>query len=252
MNSQIIGKTVVLLERVASTNNYATDQVRENEVEEGTVFLADDQSAGRGHLANKWESEPGKNLTFSIFIRPNFLPIEKTYLLSKVVCLGIESFLTPFVDHVKIKWPNDIYVDDRKICGILIENGIMNDQICQSIIGIGLNINQVKFRSDAPNPVSLSQLTGEQYDLLELIKALLKQIDYYYRRLVDGEAEEINRQFVSKLYQLNEWHWYNDKNHTYKGQIIGVNEIGQLKVEEEGGILNEYHFKEVTYLTNGG
>jgi len=248
MKSQIIGHNVVTVDQVGSTNNYATDQVRENEVEEGTVFLAVSQSAGRGHLANKWESEPGKNLTFSIYIRPKFLPVEKSYLLSKVVCLGLDRYLSNFVDQVRIKWPNDIYVGDRKICGILIENGIMRGEICQSIIGIGLNMNQRRFVSDAPNPVSLSQLTGDQYELKEEIKKLLAQIDYYYQYLVEGHFDEINRLFVSKLYRLNEWHQFQDEKKKYRGKIVGVNGTGQLQIQEEDGNVNAYHFKEVSYL----
>ncbi|RKD91393.1 biotin--[acetyl-CoA-carboxylase] ligase [Mangrovibacterium diazotrophicum] len=248
MECQIIGQSIIILEQTPSTNNYATDQVRENEVKEGTVFLAVAQTAGRGHLANKWESAAGKNLTFSIYIRPNFLPIEKSYMLSKVVCLGLERYLSRFVDQVRIKWPNDVYVGDRKICGILIENGIMRGEILQSIIGIGLNINQEKFVSDAPNPVSLFQLTGETRDLEEQLKELLSHIDLFYQKLAKGEYEEVSDLFVSKLYRLNEWHWFKDDQGKYFGKIIGVNEIGQLLVEDESKNVRAYHFKEVSYL----
>ena len=251
MKSQIIGQTIVLIERVGSTNNYATGQVRENEVEEGTVFLAVNQTSGRGQQSNTWESEDGKNLTFSVVLYPDFLEIKDQFLLSKVICLGMEDFLSQFTERVAIKWPNDIYVGDRKICGILIENALMNGCFSSSVVGIGLNINQVQFVSDAPNPVSLSQLTGKAYDLIELLKLLLSKIDYYYRMLIDGEVMEINRLFVSKMYRLNKWHQFKDERHSYSGKIIGVNEIGQLRVEEEDGKINEYHFKEVSYLIDG-
>lgn len=248
MKTSVIGQTVVLLEQVGSTNNYATSQVRENEVEEGTVFLAVSQTAGRGQHTNQWESEDGKNLTLSLVLHPEFLEIKDQFLLSKAVCLGIDAFLSQYVDDVSIKWPNDIYVGNRKICGILIENAIMNGRFSSSVVGIGLNINQAKFVSDAPNPVSLFQLTGKTYDLDQCLTELLKNIDAYYCKLIDGQIEELNRLFEAKLFRLNTWHHFKDDHHEYRGRIVGVNEIGQLKVEEENGRLNAYHFKEVSYL----
>lgn len=243
-----IGQFIKKIQRTDSTNNYATGQVYENEVEEGTVFLAYDQTAGRGHFANKWESEAGRNLTFSIFLRPDFLPMHKSYLLSKVVCLGLESSLCRLIDDVKIKWPNDIYVDDRKICGILIENGIMNGKIKQSIIGIGLNVNQERFYSDAPNPVSLKMITEKIFDLDSLLADLLQSIDYFYKKLIDGEFDYLDQEFLKRLYRLEEWHSFKDEKHYYTGKIIGVNKIGQLKIQEKDGLIHEYHFKEVAYL----
>ena len=245
---QYIGQSIIDIESTESTNNYASRQVRENEVKEGTVFLAYAQTAGRGQLANRWESEPGKNLTFSVFLRPGFLEISKQFMLSKVFCLGLMAFLTRFVDNVKIKWPNDIYVGDRKICGILIENSVMNGQITQSIVGIGMNINQTEFVSNAPNPVSLKLLTGQDYELAEMILGLVKEIDHFYKKLESGLYDEIDSAFRQQLYQLDEWHRYKDKEHEYLGKIIGVNKIGQLKIQEKQGPLSEYHFKEVAYL----
>jgi len=248
MEPRIIGQNIITLGRVGSTNNYATSQVRENEVLEGSVFLAVNQSEGRGQQTNRWESEPGKNLTFSIVLYPEFLEIIDQFLLSKVVCLGLERFLSELVPSVSIKWPNDIYVGDRKICGMLIENAIMNGRFSSSVVGIGLNVNQEEFVSDAPNPVSLAQLTGKQYDLREALETLLAGIDFYYHQLMSGCYAEISRQFESKLYRLHQWHWFEDERRTYRGKIVGVNKIGQLQVVDEDGMVNEYHFKEVSYL----
>lgn len=245
---QYIGQTILRIKRTESTNNYATGQVRENEVKTGTVFLAYEQTSGRGQHANRWESEAGKNLTFSIYLCPEFLNIRKQFMLSKVICLGIKAFLGDYVDEVKIKWPNDIYVGTRKICGILIENAVMNGLLNQSIIGIGLNINQVQFLSEAPNPVSLKSITGVEYDLDEMIDKLLIHINHFYKKLVTAQFNELDREFYENLYRLNEWYSYKDENHEYTGKIIGVNEIGQLKIQEKDGSVHEYHFKEVAYL----
>lgn len=243
-----IGQTLVNIERTESTNNYASKQVRENEAKAGTVFLTCEQTAGRGQLNNRWEAEAGKNLTFSIFLRPDFLDIRKQYLLSKTICLGLSAFLSRYVEAVKIKWPNDIYVADRKICGILIENAVMNGTITQSIIGIGLNINQTKFLSDAPNPVSLKMITGHDYHLEKIMNGLLKEIDRFYHQLETKQFKSLDQAFHQNLYRLDEWHQYQDENHQYTGKIIGVNPIGQLKIQEQNGPVHEYHFKEVIYL----
>jgi len=245
---QRIGHKVISIKSTGSTNNYATIQVIDNEIKEGTVFLAYEQTAGKGQLSNHWESEAGKNLTFSIFLRPSFLEIHRQFMLSKLICLGVESFLTRYTGGVKIKWPNDIYVGDRKICGILIENAVMNSVISQTIAGIGLNMNQTQFRSDAPNPVSLKMLTGATYDLQRVLPELLKEIDHFYRELRAGHFEELDQAFHERLYRLNEWHTYRDETHQYSGEITGVNAIGQLCIREKNGPLLEYHFKEVEYL----
>ncbi|HKJ42229.1 MAG TPA: biotin--[acetyl-CoA-carboxylase] ligase [Sunxiuqinia sp.] len=246
--SQHIGETIIYIESTKSTNNYASEQVRENEVEGGTVFLTYNQTAGRGQLANTWESEPERNLTFSIFIRPDFLEIARQFMLSKVVCFGLQQFLSRYVDRVTIKWPNDIYVGDRKICGILIENAVMNGKITQSIIGVGLNVNQTEFLSNAPNPVSLKMLTGRKHDLKELISELLETVDHSYRKLANGQFKAIDKGFLNNLYHFQSWHSYKDKDHSYTGKIVGVNSIGQLRIQEKDGPVWEYHFKEVEYL----
>jgi BirA family biotin operon repressor/biotin-[acetyl-CoA-carboxylase] ligase len=245
---QHIGKTIVYIECTESTNNYASRQVRENEVKAGTVFLAYEQTGGRGQHRNHWEAEAGKNLTMSIFMQPFFLDIRRQFMLSKAVCLGVQAFLNLYVEGVKIKWPNDIYVGGRKICGILIENAVMNGIITQSIIGTGLNINQTEFLSEAPNPVSLKMITGEDYHLDEMLTGSLKAIDNFYQKLEAGQLDELDHAFYQNLYRLNEWHQYRDETRQYTGRIIGVNQIGQLKIQEQNGPVWEYHFKEVAYL----
>ncbi len=250
MKTNIIGQTIVILGQVGSTNNYATAQVRENEVEEGSVFLAVDQNKGRGQQSNQWESAPGKNITCSIVLHPDFLEIKDQFMLSKAVCLGISDYLNAYVKNVRIKWPNDIYVDERKICGILIENAIMNGRFSSSVVGLGLNINQEQFLSDAPNPVSLFQLTGNTYDLSAELEKLCQELDRYYCMLIDGKYEFINQLFEERMFRKGEWHQFKDEQRSYEGRILGVNEIGQLKIEDREGRIQEYHFKEVSYLMN--
>lgn len=243
-----IGHTMIHVDRTESTNNYAISQVAVNEVEDGAVFLTYRQTAGRGQRNNRWESEDGKNLTFSIFLKPSFLEIHRQFMLSKMVCLGLVSFLSRHTEGVKIKWPNDIYVGGRKICGILIENAIMGSTISQSVIGIGLNMNQTRFLSPAPNPVSLKMVTGKEYPLEVSFRELLNAIDLWYVRLREGRYRELDEAFHENLYRLDEWHRYRDETHAYTGMITGVNAIGQLCIREQDGQAHEYHFKEVEYL----
>lgn len=244
----MIENTIFRIHSADSTNNYANSQIRENDWPEGTVFLAHEQTAGRGQTNNYWESEPGKNLTFSIVFYPDFLEIRHQFLLSKVVSLGIYQALSKYIEPLKIKWPNDIYAGNNKLGGILIENSIMSGMLKSSVAGIGLNVNQTIFRSNAPNPVSLKSLTNEHFDTDVVLKEVLSGINTYYSLLKAGEYEKIDREFVSVLYWLNENHQFRTDDAIFEGEIIGVNEIGQLLIRKINGAILEFHFKEVEFL----
>lgn len=245
---QIIGNLIVRLEVTDSTNNYANQQIRENDLSEGTVFLAHEQTAGRGQQKNRWESEPGENLIFSIVLYPAFLEIRHQFMLSKVVALGIYKALNKYVGSLKIKWPNDIYAGDQKLGGILIENSIMSGLLKSAVVGIGLNVNQSVFHSDAPNPLSLKMLTNQHYDCEIILSEILSGINGYYTLLRKGEEEVIDQEFISVLYRLNEKHFYKAEDEIFEGEIIGVNEIGQLLIQKNNGEVLEFHFKEVEFL----
>lgn len=247
----IIGKEIIHLAATDSTNNYANGQMKEKEVSEGTVFLAYEQTSGRGQLKNFWESEPGKNLTFSVVVYPDFLEIRRQFMLSKVVVLGIYKALYKYVDHLKVKWPNDIYAGDQKLGGILIENSIMYGLLKSSVIGIGLNINQTAFKSNAPNPVSLQNLTNKHYDCEAILAEVISGINWYYDLLRKGEEDQIDMEYISHLYRLNETCKYRSENEVFEGEIIGVNEIGQLLIRRNDGKILDFHFKEVEFLRIG-
>ena len=153
----------LLLEEVGSTNSYAA--LHAAQLDDMTMILANSQSAGRGQRGNSWESEPGKNLTFTLIHRPQDFPARRQFLLSEATALAVVDFLRSEGVEAMVKWPNDIYVDNRKICGILIEHSLIGARIEHSRLGVGININQERFLSDAPNPVSLVQLTGRPLDL---------------------------------------------------------------------------------------
>jgi BirA family biotin operon repressor/biotin-[acetyl-CoA-carboxylase] ligase len=245
---QIIGNSIVRLNQIDSTNNYANSQIREKELVEGTVFLAHEQTLGRGQIKNTWESEPGKNLLFSIVLYPWFLEIRRQFMLSKVVTLGLYKALHKYVDNLKIKWPNDIYSGNQKLGGILIENSIMNGILKSSVIGIGLNINQTVFRSNAPNPVSIQTLTNQHYDCENILTEVLSGIDDYYTLLRNDEYERIDQEFITVLYRFYEKHHFRAERDVFEGEIIGVNEIGQLIIRKTDDEILQFHFKEVEFL----
>lgn len=244
----IIGKEIIRLDTTDSTNNYANSQIRGKEVPEGTVFLTYEQTAGRGQLKNFWESEPGENLTFSIVIYPDFLEIRHQFMLSKVVVLGIYKALNKYIDRLSVKWPNDIYAGNKKLGGILIENSIMYGLLKSSVIGIGLNINQTVFKSNAPNPVSLQNLTNKHYDCETILAEVLAGINWYYYLLRSGEERKIDEEYISQLYRLNETCKFRSEESVFEGKIIGVNEIGQLLIRRSDGKILDFHFKEVEFL----
>jgi len=245
--NEIIGSKIERIDVLGSSNNYAATQLLTKRLPEGIVFVANSQVDGRGQVSNRWESEPNKNLTFSILLYPDFLEIMKQFEISKTISLGVVDFLKELTDHVSIKWPNDIYIGAKKAAGILIENSIRIDKISSCIVGIGLNINQQLFVSDAPNPVSLTQLTGLTYNLEEALSQLCQKIDARYHQLRKGDFRQIDDDYIGMMYQLGNWSNYSDENGDFEGQIIGVDQIGRLMIETRDGNIKKYHFKEVVF-----
>ena len=246
--AEIIGKTILKFESLDSTNNYAISLLSKSDLDEGCVVVAEEQQSGRGQRDNSWESEKGLNLLLSIVLHPSFLPVKYQFLISKVVALGVCEVLSLYVDDVSIKWPNDIYVGDNKIAGILIENFLSGSTIDSSIVGIGININQRKFFSNAPNPISLSQVTDAFFDKDELLDLFLNSIDKWYSFLKSKEVTMIDTEYLKRMYRIDAESFYKDADGEFVGRIIGVNPIGQLVVDKENGKLKEYHFKEIEFL----
>jgi len=207
------------------------------------VVVAEYQTAGRGCGTNTWESERSKNLTFSLMLHPEWLPARRQFLISQAVSVALcETLETYIYNKVEIKWPNDIYVGDRKICGILIENRLKGPHIADSIVGIGLNVNQAVFVSDAPNPVSLYQLTGKETDRDELLQRFLKHLeDAVYRPAALMGYEE-------RLYRREGWHAYKDAEGCFEAKMDGVMDDGRLMLTDSGGNRRVYAFKEVTFV----
>jgi len=176
---------LIVLDETDSTNRYISQLCNElqESVAELTTVTAEFQTAGKGQRGNTWEAEEGKNLLFSFVLYPTFLEARRQFILSQIVSLSIKEELDRWSDEITIKWPNDIYWRDKKICGIQIENDLSGHFIGRSISGIGININQNEFHSDAPNPVSLKQITGQEHDRYEILSHILKRVQIYYNGL---------------------------------------------------------------------
>ncbi|MCF8336168.1 MAG: biotin--[acetyl-CoA-carboxylase] ligase [Bacteroidales bacterium] len=248
MKTRIIGNKIISLLSVDSTNDYARSLLSKETPEEGTIIISGDQKQGRGYGDNVWHSKRGKNLLFSIILYPEFISANTQFLISKVICLGICDYLSSYISDVSIKWPNDIYVDDRKIAGILIENDLVGSSMKNSIVGIGINVNQEKFPADIPNPVSLNQMIEKKLVLKDELKNLSGFLEKRYQMLARGMDDKIRKDYHEKLFRLNEMSWYQNGAEKFKAKIIGVSDYGQLILENQSGKTLEYNFKEVEFV----
>ncbi len=243
----MIGSTIVHLDSIDSTNNYAAKELLTKSLNEGTVFVAACQRSGRGQGQSTWESAKDLNLTFSIVLYPKRVEVVSQFSISKAISLGVTDFLSQQVGGVSIKWPNDIYVDDKKIAGILIETAISAGKFTRAIVGIGLNINQEIFVSDAPNPVSLKNLTGKDYDLSEVLNGVCGKVDRRYLQLIRGETAVLNYDYEKLLYRKQIWARYRADSIDFEGMITGVDVDGCLLIETREGDIRRFQFKEVIF-----
>lgn len=239
-------KSVFKLMETDSTNTYVSKLPIDTP--EGTIAYALNQIQGRGLGANYWESEPNKNLTFSILLRPVFLKAYEQFYLLKAIAIAVSDFVAMFTDKVSIKWPNDIYVADKKIAGILIENAIERDFLKQSIIGIGININQEKFSDKVPNPVSLLQLNKKEYNIEECLTLITDCIETQYILLRDRNFEAIDKSYLSIVYRLNQPSVFSADGTKFKGTIVAVEPTGELVIKASSGEIRHFLFKEVEYI----
>lgn len=229
---------ILRFDEINSTNVYLYDKISEKNDISDTVVVAAHQTAGRGMDKNRWESEAGKNLLFSIALNVNFLEAENQFKISQAVSVAIVETLSQFVDNQQlyIKWPNDIYFGDKKLAGMLIQNTIEGRMMGVSIIGIGLNVNQIEFSSDIPNPISLKQISGEDFDLENLLNLLIKNIKSSVESLRIKENQiVINEKYISKAYRYRQWADYLYKNKVKSMIINGFDCYGRLILEDQSG-----------------
>ncbi|MBF0759927.1 biotin--[acetyl-CoA-carboxylase] ligase [Dysgonomonas mossii] len=239
---------IIYISETNSTNNYLKELLQTQNVDEGTVVWADFQSAGKGQRGNGWESEAGKNILFSIVLFPGFIKAGEQFILSQIVSLAVANCLQEYTEGISIKWPNDIYWNEKKICGILLENTILEDNIGHSVAGIGININQENFRSEAPNPVSLKQITNRDYNLEEILKTVVDNINAYYQQIKIGKTDFLIKQYKESLFRKDGYHLYNDGISDFLARIQDVDSSGLLILKTKEGEERHFAFKEVKYI----
>jgi BirA family biotin operon repressor/biotin-[acetyl-CoA-carboxylase] ligase len=244
-----IGEKRINLMEINSTNAFMKQLVQNSENEiEGFVVATKSQTKGRGQQGNTWESEAGKNLTFSIYLKPNIL-VQNQFLLSKVISLGITDFLMDLnIGNVQIKWPNDIYIGNKKVAGILIENALKSNKIYSAVIGVGLNVNQLNFISEN-NPTSIFNEIGAEQDLNKMLNQLLFFIEKRYISLRQGREKVLDNNYLELLLGINKELKFKVGQETLIGEIKGVNSIGKLKVLIDSHI-KEFDLKEISFLIN--
>lgn len=248
---------LIRLKEVDSTNSYLRQYTTVEQVKEFVVAVAESQLAGRGQRGNSWESESGKNLTFSIAMRPDFLQANNQFVLSQAMALSVKETLDEYLDNIAIKWPNDIYWKEKKIAGILIENELIGKHIERSIIGVGVNINQREFHSNAPNPVSLWQITRETVEPETILHKILKRFICYYNLIRSGESDDLIYRYDRALFRRDGFHRYLNhkeaesdlkRGETFEACIHHIEPDGHLILQTRSGETYAFGFKEVEFL----
>jgi len=246
-----LGTPFIELQSVDSTNNYALTQIHANMAQPGTCYFAHEQTSGKGQRGKSWATERGANIILSIVLKPDFLQPTQQFQLSASIAVAARQFFDGYDrDSIKIKWPNDIYWRDRKLGGILIENIIRSKpeggNWDWAVVGIGANINQTNFGTELKNPISLKQITGKNFDQIELAKKLCVSIDDFYRNLVKEETNAIIKMYNQFLYKKGALVKLRKDNRVFSATIKNVTPTGQLVVQH--GIEEQFDFGEIEWL----
>ena len=233
------------IEQTESTNALVHKRLITENLPEMFVLQTGFQSSGKGQQGNSWESEIGKNLLFSLLLKPSFIAVDKQFIVSQMISLAIKKVLNQYADGFSIKWPNDIYWNDRKIAGILIENSLQGNKIIWIIVGVGLNVNQECFVSNAPNPVSLFNIVGKVLPTNEILENILTVFEQLYRI---NDIEIIRAEYIENLYRGSGFHKFKADNQVFDARITNVFSDGQLELETTNDEILKFYFKEVEFV----
>jgi len=238
-------KESLYVKQTLSTNALSWEMNRDKSLPDGFVVYTDFQTAGKGQPGNSWESAKGKNLLFSVVLHPIHVPLDELYILSELVSVAIKKTLDDYASDITVKWPNDIYWKDKKLGGILIENSLQGNRIKTVVIGVGLNVNQVSFESNAPNPVSLLHITGKSNKRKQLLLQIIQHIQDLY---TEFNVDKIRNAYAESLYRKEGFHSYQARTDLFLAKIIEVLPDGQLILEKENGETSGFYFKEVQFI----
>ena len=245
-NTLFLGKDIHFLPDCHSTNDMALQALRQKEAGEGSIFITDHQTHGKGQRGNSWETKPGENLTFSLVLQPKFLDLSEQFLLNMAISNAIRRCLQEYVPELLVKWPNDLVVPGfGKIGGILIENLVGSSGWDYAVVGIGININQNQFAS--PKATSLSLITGNTYPLEELFKLIIVHLEQAYIALKKGKNAVLTREYLQHLHLIEEWAVFKVGEQQLEGKIIGLTDSGNLLLELPTGQQRSFGIKELTF-----
>lgn len=235
---------------IESTNISAERWITDESPPEGSAVVASFQTKGAGMAGNSWESEADKNLLVSFILYPDFLDASDQFMINKVVSLAVQECVRKFVGsaEVSVKWPNDIYAGSRKIAGILSRNSVAGSKMVYSVVGIGLNVNQGKFSSEIPNPVSMKMLSGKEFNLDEVMIKLAIHFEEFYHLLKSNEGSRLDDLYLNSLYKLNQEAFFMHNKKRFSGTIVGVSRFGFLQIAVNGRI-KEFDIKDVQFLS---
>ncbi|MGM0944433.1 MAG: biotin--[acetyl-CoA-carboxylase] ligase [Bacteroidota bacterium] len=245
-NTIFLGKDIHFLSDCHSSNDIALQLVREKRAKEGTIVICANQIKGKGQRGNSWESESGKNLTFSLILQPDFLDVTEQFYLNMAISVAVRRVLSDYLPDIQVKWPNDFVIRGfGKIGGILIENSLGYKSWEFAIVGIGLNINQQAFAT--VGATSLRLMTGSSFDLEELFRLIITQIEQVYIRLKQAAFALIKKEYLSYLYLWEEWETFETRSGLVKGKISGLDPLGRLELTLENNELQSFDFKEIRF-----
>lgn len=234
-----------LLDETTSTN----DEARRGDYAEGDIIWAENQTAGRGQRGHAWSSSRGLDATFSIVAKPSFIPAARQFAISRITALALADTFAAFGIAARIKWTNDIYVGDRKITGVLIENDLAGDMLARSVIGIGININSRAFDPSLPNPTSMAAECGREFDRREVVERLHGNFTALYASLKKGGEEDIHRRYDSLLYHLDEYHTFALPDGVrFEASVLGTEPSGRLILRHADGTVRAYAFREMEFV----
>jgi BirA family biotin operon repressor/biotin-[acetyl-CoA-carboxylase] ligase len=253
METLFIGKNLLFLHEVESTNTYAMNLLRNVNTIEGTVVYTDNQTKGKGQRGALWSSKIAQNLTASIILKPQFLSVGNTFYLSKISALAVYDVLAEILSSgqydIKIKWPNDILVNQHKISGILIENNFTSTNIQHSVIGIGLNINQDDFNEFDRAATSLKLLSNTMHNRDEILEKICAHFEKWYLKLKEQKTNVIDEAYLKYLFGVGEQLNFIDVNGAkFFGKILGVTKSGKLMIELGSNIIKEFDVKELKFI----
>lgn len=249
MEKFVLGRKIIRLEQVNSTNLFAKELSSYiKPLYEGTIVITQDQLSGKGRHQKSWLSEKNKNLCMSIILFPKFLDSSNLFMLSKAISLSISDYLVSLkIEDVKIKWPNDILVAGKKIAGILIENSWKSNSITESVVGIGLNVNQTHFPDVLPPPLSLKLIKKSEFEMDQVLTEISKYIEVRYEQLRNNNFSELSKDYFERLYKLREISIFISKGEEFQGTVLGVNPDGKLKIRTTDRSELEFDLDEVSF-----